>query len=332
MSIDSIAFASGLTSYNQTCDSKSYNRKRRSKIKTLSISELGKDVKNNELHDNNDVQLMQLIKQLTANPKIHQLSNKLITHSITKLFNLTALTNRITKLKVDHQHVCTNIYIQNDHSDLFDRQSNRKRTSRFISKLLCQLFIFLIFISSNKIYAKDDGALSNQQQNAPFFTNNLPSKIAFYNTTGTVINCPVSGSNQKSTILWLTVGNSHSNVLNSKTNYRYTENAFSYQHWSNDQLNSNYRHYQTTNLPTQNFNLIENVLTSNPDFSPVIDLHNVVYTRNDGALVFPPFYANDLQPNVHNRKYRCLAINEQGAILSNEIQVKARKYFFFFFF
>lgn len=221
-----------------------------------------------------------------------------------------------------------------------ERMINRtpvQRRSQLIQASWMVIILVSNFIADNRIYAKasSDGA-SGQQQPALFFTGNLPAKLAFYNTTGTVLNCPISGV-PKPTIYWLAVGGHQSslnalnglNGLNGKASYRYSSSFnFVNQYWP---IGGHYRnHYQQStgngNSPTANSNLLENVLASNPELSSVVDQHSVIYTRNDGALVFPPFYANDLQPNVHNRKYRCLAINEHGALLSNEIQIKACKY------
>ena len=221
-----------------------------------------------------------------------------------------------------------------------DRMINRAIKTKVAAKrpqsiLTSWMLIALVLnlLSNNRISAKpstDDGLSS--QPPVLFFSSNLPAKVAFYNTTGTVLNCPISGV-PKPTIHWLAVGGHHSSLnnlasLNGKTSYRYS-NSFGFvnQHWP---IGGHYRaHYQQSsggNLPTSSANLLESILASNPELSPVVDQHSVIYTRNDGALVFPPFYANDLQPNVHNRKYRCLAINEHGALLSNEIQIKACKY------
>lgn len=287
-------------------------------MKTRSISAPYNEV-NNKLR-NDDVR--QLIRE--------QLTSELTTGSTNKL--ITQLMSR-TKFKTNHR----------DHSGAFEsgnrvdhhRRSNARRSSsrnlvfcHFIKTSLIVIFSISNLISNNPIYAKSTASDDRASPSAPFFTNNLPSKVAFYNTTGSVLNCPVSGNAKpKPTIHWFTA-NSYSNLnsLNSqKTNYRYSTNSlnsfFNNQHWPIG------GHYQAS-LPLQSSNLIENIVASSPDLSPVVDLHNVIYTRNDGALIFPPFYANDLQPSVHNRKYRCLAINEHGALLSNEIQVKARKFFF----
>lgn len=263
---------------------------------------------------------------------------------------------RFTDLKIDSHKIGDDDYRVCDRVRLADRQtddrmingtvtSSRPTGSRPLLTGWMLIALVLNLLSNNRIYAKpssdDSGSSSssNQQPAALYFSNNLPAKVAFYNTTGTVLNCPISGA-QKPTIHWLAVGAHHSslnalnnlNGLGGKASYRYS-NSFSYvnQHWP---IGGHYRnHYQQPtggNLPTANANLIENVLASNPELSSVVDQHSVIYTRSDGALVFPPFYANDLQPNVHNRKYRCLAINEHGALLSNEIQIKACKYTLFF--
>ena len=308
----------GLTSYNYS-----------SSRKTRSISEPTRTVKENEVNNkiqNNDVQL---ITQLKSKLKIH-LSNKLTTTHLISSFNV---------IKTNHQKCNKSVNNQNEDNHL--KICNHKiasRSAREYSNLMLNSFLLVILIfnfiisTTNQVNAKstDDGAFTSQS--TLFFTNNLPFKIAFYNTTGTILNCPIAS---KSSIYWFAIGLHSSNNLNNlnlKSNYRYPFN-FINQHWSI----SNNGHFRThfapqpptTNQPTQNTNLIDNILASNPELSPVVDLHNVIYTRNDGALVFPPFYANDLQPTIHNRKYRCLAINEHGALLSNEIQIKARKFFSF---
>lgn len=300
--------------------------------------------------DDNDVRL---ISELT--------SANLGGHLMPEFKALTKLIR--TKLKTDHQarHPLESGRFSDlkigshkigyDHPDrmagraLANRITDERMINRTMPKrpsliLATWLVIILVsnWIADNRIYAKAsaDDAPSGQQQPALFFTGNLPAKLAFYNTTGTVLSCPISGV-PKPTIYWLAVGGHHSslNALNglaSKASYRYSSSFnFVNQHWP---IGGHYRnHYQQStgggggNPPTANSNLLENVLASNPELSSVVDQHSVIYTRNDGALVFPPFYANDLQPNVHNRKYRCLAINEHGALLSNEIQIKACKYF-----
>lgn len=344
----------GLTSYKKDKIYRTSNdRKTRKKsISEDNIEDKLEDDKENVLNNRviaNDVQLTIKLQtelqpeqttKLTSNLKIES-SNKLTTHLISKFrpkFR-TSKTNHqnndykpldINDLQIRCNQMNDRVAGQLTKNSLLSSNSFTRRSNYLFYQIISLIAIILIS-NHNQIYAKltsDEKALSNQQS-ALFFTNNLPFKIAFYNTTGTVLNCPISGV-PKPIIHWLAVGRSHSNLnlnnLNNKVNYRYSYN-FVNQNWPiNGQYRNNYEQQSiTSNQPNQN--LIENILASNPDLSPVVDLHNVIYTRNDGALVFPPFYANDLQPNVHNRKYRCLAINEHGALISNEIQIKARKSF-----
>lgn len=51
------------------------------------------------------------------------------------------------------------------------------------------------------------------------------------------------------------------------------------------------------------------------------------YVRADGSLVFTPFFASEYQDAIHNRRYRCVAVNSHGAIMSREVHIKARKFF-----
>lgn len=63
------------------------------------------------------------------------------------------------------------------------------------------------------------------------------------------------------------------------------------------------------------------------DGSPIGDVAGLRHTRNDGSLVFPPFRAEDMRPDVHAGDYRCVASNAVGEIGSRDVRVKGGKLF-----
>ncbi|KAG8193109.1 hypothetical protein JTE90_013867 [Oedothorax gibbosus] len=58
------------------------------------------------------------------------------------------------------------------------------------------------------------------------------------------------------------------------------------------------------------------------DGSPISDVPGLRHVRIDGSLVFPPFRAEDLRPDVHSADYRCVAGNSAGSIGSRDVRVK----------
>ena len=69
---------------------------------------------------------------------------------------------------------------------------------------------------------------------------------------------------------------------------------------------------------------------SNENFK-LKELPGLRYLRADGALVFPPFASSFYSPSVHHTGYVCVAWNLAGTILSAQINVKAGKFYLFFF-
>lgn len=50
------------------------------------------------------------------------------------------------------------------------------------------------------------------------------------------------------------------------------------------------------------------------------------YVRSDGSLVFRPFDAKNIRPEVHSTVYRCVAHNEHGTLGSRDVRIEAGKW------
>lgn len=61
------------------------------------------------------------------------------------------------------------------------------------------------------------------------------------------------------------------------------------------------------------------------DGMPVHDLPGLRHVRHDGAIVFPPFPAEEYRADVHASAYRCEASNTVGTIGSRDVHVRAGK-------
>ncbi|GFS52679.1 hypothetical protein TNIN_180811 [Trichonephila inaurata madagascariensis] len=60
------------------------------------------------------------------------------------------------------------------------------------------------------------------------------------------------------------------------------------------------------------------------------DLPGLRHVRHDGALVFPPFPAEEYRADVHATVYRCEVTNTIGTLGSRDVHVRAGKFFRFF--
>lgn len=71
------------------------------------------------------------------------------------------------------------------------------------------------------------------------------------------------------------------------------------------------------------------------DGTAVGDVPGLRQVLTNGNLVFPPFQAEDYRQEVHAQVYACLAKNQFGSIISRDVNVRAGKlkflWFFFFF-
>ncbi|GIX77126.1 down syndrome cell adhesion molecule-like protein Dscam2 [Caerostris darwini] len=63
------------------------------------------------------------------------------------------------------------------------------------------------------------------------------------------------------------------------------------------------------------------------DGQAVPDLPGLRHVRHDGALVFPPFPAEDYRADVHATIYRCEISNVIGTLGSRDVHVRAGKCF-----
>ncbi|XP_015905678.1 cell adhesion molecule Dscam1 isoform X1 [Parasteatoda tepidariorum] len=59
------------------------------------------------------------------------------------------------------------------------------------------------------------------------------------------------------------------------------------------------------------------------DGLPALDLPGLRHVRHDGALVFPPFPAEDYRADVHATVYRCEVSNSVGTLGSRDVHVRA---------
>nr|XP_042906008.1 Down syndrome cell adhesion molecule-like protein Dscam2 [Parasteatoda tepidariorum] len=59
------------------------------------------------------------------------------------------------------------------------------------------------------------------------------------------------------------------------------------------------------------------------DGQPALDISGLRHIRHDGALVFPPFPAEDYRADVHATTYRCEVTNPVGTVGSRDVHVRA---------
>jgi len=57
----------------------------------------------------------------------------------------------------------------------------------------------------------------------------------------------------------------------------------------------------------------------------VIEIPEVLEVLRNNSLYFRPFSAGNVEQSVHNRKYRCVAENHGGRVISRRVQASAGK-------
>ncbi|KAK7479440.1 hypothetical protein BaRGS_00029357, partial [Batillaria attramentaria] len=57
--------------------------------------------------------------------------------------------------------------------------------------------------------------------------------------------------------------------------------------------------------------------------APIDSVDDLLQILPNNTLYFPPFRAEQFQPNVHQRTYRCTANNSEGKIISRNVTVRA---------
>lgn len=143
-----------------------------------------------------------------------------------------------------------------------------------------------------------------------------PSQVTFYNQTGTVISCSFAGSPQP--IVYWTVSSTQPGFG--------PTSGHSLDHLPLSSSVGNIAHGPSIQ-PPQSANFHDQ--SRWPPLSPSTALR---YVRPDGALVFTPFSAGEYDDSVHNRRYRCVGVNQHAALLTREVHVKACKFPYIFFY
>lgn len=68
------------------------------------------------------------------------------------------------------------------------------------------------------------------------------------------------------------------------------------------------------------------------DGTSVGDVGGIRRVLRNGTLVLLPFAAAAYRQDIHNTIYRCVASNTVGRVISRDVQVRAGKEFFYFYF
>lgn len=140
-----------------------------------------------------------------------------------------------------------------------------------------------------------------------------PGQVIFYNQTGAVIACSFTGS--PAPIVYWTVSSA-------QPGYE-SNSAHAFDHIPLPGPTTNHLVHPIAGPSSGPAgHLSAHDASRWPPLSPSSSLR---YVRADGALVFSPFATSDYDDSIHNRRYRCVGVNQHGALLSREVHVKARE-------
>lgn len=158
-----------------------------------------------------------------------------------------------------------------------------------------------------------------------------PARITYYNQTGAVVSCAFAGSPPP--VVYWTVSSIHPSYTSSVSVHTfdhvplYSESHKSLPH--SDDFHSSLTSFKDYHRHRVHVNPSSSATPSSNAFAagwpPLGATSSLRYVRSDGSLVFAPFHPAEYDDSVHNRRYRCVGVNQHGALLSREVHVKAGK-------
>ena len=169
-----------------------------------------------------------------------------------------------------------------------------------------------------------------------------PARVTFYNQTGAVVSCAFAGSPPP--VVYWTVSSIHPSYTSSAPVHAidhiplYSEvhkTALHLDDFHSSPVQDYHRHRTHANQLLSNGNNLggfsslssssSSSSSSSAGWPPLGATSSLRYVRSDGSLVFAPFHPAEYDDSVHNRRYRCVGVNQHGALLSREVHVKAGK-------
>lgn len=182
---------------------------------------------------------------------------------------------------------------------------------------------------------------------APAFAIEPPSLVEYSNSTGTVIACRSQLSSTTTTIT--TPGSSSMMAQNPSgnqeqmagSNNKLPSTLGSPKQDSSASTMSEQQHRLASNTPTAiSWRLVKRLpsskttnLLEDPSLQQADDLalplnssSRLYFVRQDGALVFNPFKAQDFRHDLHLATYKCCLSNRYGSLCSRPVRTRAGKF------